>query len=304
MPINGFIDWRTGEVIGLDKAHDHFMHNGLMMGPAIQALVNNAGQGDERRGKGAGVSASIADPAVTCRRELIIRRHHDYAIDPRVLMDAEEGTLLHAAFFGRGRSGEGWGAETMVPSPADLADVDKPSVRLNPSGFPELELWPGVWFSCVVDYHTSDWTEIHDLKTKRVSKADYPPDRSAYLQLNLNKLAVERLYPQAKVERMFIWRYFRGCYEKERTWKRFDVPVWTEEECRALAEDHLASIIAFDEAASKLTGEELESFISSLPMDGKVKRMFNDKKCGMYCAVKSICFGLANKLSPGSVLEL
>lgn len=296
--LNGFIDWTTGEVVDLENAHDHFMTKGLMMGPAIQALVNS---GDERREAGAGVSASMADPSVTCRREVIIRRHLDYALDPRVLMDANEGTIFHSAFFGRGRAADGWAAETMLPR---ITDMGKPGVRMNPGGFPEIELWPGVWFSCVVDYHTASWSEIHDLKTKRPAKADYPPDRSAILQVNLNKLVVERLEPGIEVERLFIWRYYRGGYEKERAWKRFEVEVWPEQKCRDVAEEHLASIMGYEEMAGKLKGEELEDFIATIPMDGKVKEMFRGQKCPKYCSVQSICFGLANKQAPGSVLEL
>lgn len=200
-PVVGFKCWKTGQDVPIEDAFEHFhVEHRLMMGPSIQAIVNSAT--DDRRMAGAGVSASMGSPTETCRRQILIERFVDFIMDPRDLDEAEEGTMFHSAFLKRGVGIEGWGFEHPLPGPQDL---DHELVRENPKhGFPEMEILPGVWHSCIVDMFTSDWRAIHDLKTKRAARTFYPPSMGVKVQLGLNALSAEKLGRTDEVQELGV----------------------------------------------------------------------------------------------------
>lgn len=301
MPCIGFICPKCLAKVPLEEAVEHLGETcAVMYGAVVQSFVNS--QGDERRGRGAGVSASIMSPDVTCRRQLLIQRYLDYWLDPRAAEEAEEGSVIHHAMHARGSGGDRWGLETPLPG---AGDMDKAGVRRNPIGdFLELELWPDVWVSGIVDRHLKDWSVIEDLKTKRAAKVQYPPSLSTTIQLNILKLLAERL-GYGPVGKLYAWTYQRGCYEASLRHRRWEIQVLPEQMLRQHSEKHARTLAGYQMACEAARGlpmavlgaNPLEATIKQVPMDGKDLGMFNGKKCIQYCEVNQICFGLAGEVT-------
>ncbi|HHN74954.1 MAG TPA: hypothetical protein ENK10_06965 [Acidobacteria bacterium] len=293
MPATGFICPKCGKRLTFDEAPEHLGSTGcqVMMSAAVQALINSTG--DTRRGPEAGASASGASPTTTCRLQVMLERFKDYDLDPRVLDEAEEGTNIHAIMLKRGVGNPDWIFEEVLPGPEDEG---KPGVVRHESGFLEYELWPGVFFSCVVDAHTRDWSQIEDLKTTRSSSRIYPPDVSAKVQVSLAALMAERLRG-AHVERLGIWKFFRGAYDREKRWRYFEVERWDEAALRQHSEEFMRSLceMATGCRLAAAAGEsELDAYLRGLPADGKVRQMFVSRKwptgkCGNWCSVRELC---------------
>lgn len=303
----------------------------VMYGPTVQALVSR--MDDERRSLGAGVSASQGSPTSTCRRQILLSRATPYYLDPISLMTAEEGSVWHHALHKRGGQSEGWLTETPLPGPDDIG---KPGVRVNPHyDFPELEIWPGVWFSCVVDRHRVDWSEIEDLKTKRPSKNPYPPGEDNAVQLLLADRAA-RLLGKGEPQRLSIWRYISGSYEPTLTQKRYVIAEWdagkwfvpvelraeqaarrTEPLPEFLGEEwlkrhsyaHLLSLQTWSDRLAELiqAGDDagVDKLLEEVPLDGRtythpisgrLQQMFNGTKCLQYCELRNECFRRAGEV--------
>lgn len=293
MPATGFICPKCGKHLTFEEAPQHLGADGckVMMASATQALINSTG--DPRRGAEAGASASGASPTTTCRLQIMLERFKDYDLDPRVLDEAEEGTNIHAIMLKRGVGNPDWIFEEVLPGPEDEG---KDGVVRQPSGFLEYELWPGVFFSCVVDAHTRDWSRIEDLKTTRASSRIYPPDVAAKVQVNLAALMAKRLRG-VEVERLGIWKFFRGAYDRDKRWRYFELEKWSEEQLRQHSEEFMRSICEYAVGArmAKEAGEqELNGYLRGVPADGKNRSMFVSRKwptgkCGNWCSVRELC---------------
>lgn len=312
MPVTGFLCPKCNKSVPIEEAQEHFADVcAVMYHGSVQAIINNLG--DERRALGAGVSASQGSPEATCRRQVVLERFVPYSIDIRMQEDAEEGSNYHSAFHKRGAGGV-WAYETPLPGPADAG---KPGVRRNAAGFYEYELWPDVWFSCMVDAH-KNWKWIDDLKTARPAKSMrcpkcnyyqsgkiWPPGNDNKAQLMLAKVVAERL-GYGPVEQLRIWKYVRGCYEAAERHHPFVImdgsrehPFWSEAQLEQHCREHLSSMASMVRTAEALQGEPGWMFDAwlkaNVPLDGLERNLFNGKKCTMYCSVKDICFQLAGK---------
>lgn len=304
MPCVGFICPKCENPVGLEQAVEHLGEKcQVMYGPVVQSLVNSIG--DERRGAGAGLSASTICPTATCPRQLAIARYMPYYSDPRKIEEAEEGSAIHHAMHQRGQGDGRWRVEVPLPGPMDEG---KPGVRRNEKGFLELELWPGVWLSCIVDRVRDDWSMIEDLKTKRTSKFVFlPASKSAPLskqlvastviQLNVNRLIAERL-GYGPVKKMFAWVYLRGCYEAERRHQPVEIAVLDESLVRGTCETFAREAQERLQRLDLIEGDRhlVENEVAQFPMWGRDQGLFSGKKCLQYCEVNKVCFGLAGEV--------
>ena len=297
MPVVAFRCPKCSQRVEFEQAIEHFSEiHPVMYHATVQSLISQ--QDDERRQKGAGLSASIACGDATCRRKVCLQRFYDYVLDPRMVEEAEEGNVIHSAMHKRG-SGGVWVYETPLPGPGDEG---KPGVRRNPGGWFEYEMFPGVWVSAIVDAHTQDWSTIDDLMTQRASRTVRSPELSHKVQLNIAKFLAEKL-GYGPVKRLRIWKYQRGCYEPENRHKVFEFEekdVWDEGALRLACEDHLTSLAGFLDNLDQLSGEPqeyLDAYMKKVPMDGDIHKLFNGKMCSQYCEVRDLCFKLAGKVS-------
>jgi hypothetical protein len=288
MPLTGLECPKCGKMCDLAEAPEHMDFCGALMAESVQALVN--GEGNERRGKLAGISPSMV-PTKSCRREVLIQRNMAYTMNPMKVWAAEQGTTFHSALLKRGR-GSAWWLEQNFPAPqhrgrADVRDQD---------GFLELELWPGVWVSTQVDKMSPDGKVLIDLKTQRPAKVDYGPKNStsewAY-QLNLERMIIERL-GLGPVEEMWVWRLYGYAYEEATAWRKFKIPIMDD---AAVEKIYREWAVGLAHEQSKIdSGQPVEGVVGALPMDGKLKPEMKSWKCHGYCAVKSICFGIAGEV--------
>lgn len=307
MPVVAFKCPKCQRRVEFEDAVSHFSRTcpvgPSMYGPSVQALLNSVG--DERRGLGAGVSASMSSPTVCCRRQVVMERTLPFELDPRVLMDAEEGTIFHKAFHDRAAGLAEFDVEVVLPN---MTHEGRPGVRWNELGFWQLELWPGVWWSGVADLLSKDRTLLDDLKTKRPSATIYPPGEDNKAQLFTLCLAIERLEGK-QVQEARIWQYQRGCYEKEKQQTPFVIarrgdpskPFWTEQQLRQHCEEHLRTTSQWLDRAERIVREhgagspQLEELIAEVPMDGWTRKMFYSRKtdeiqkCTRYCSVRDLC---------------
>lgn len=280
MPIRSLIDPKTLQAVPLEEAPDYFERKGLMPAEVIGMILKDEGRPPAGRPF---VYPSVADPDVTCRREVLIRQHLPYDLNPIRLWQAKEGTIWHDAFLAQGAPG--WEHEVNLPD-ALLVEGRAPgggNVKVCSDGKPRLEVWPGVWMRGRVDRH-QNWDVLADHKTTRYAKQDYGLKKDWTVRLNIYARMVWMLRGVAPKE-LWVWRTYRGVYEPEKAFRRFPVPLLGEGDMSRLGQFAL-SLQGYLEKAE--TTDDVEALVRSMPMDGE--KMFNGKKCGEYCAVKDVCF--------------
>jgi hypothetical protein len=287
MPLTHLHDPINGNDVPLEEAVAYFEDQGILPAEVIQKILNSAN--DPRR-LDDHLSPSVANPSTTCRREQVIKRFKDYSLDPLVVWEAMEGTVWHEVFAKMTEGSEEWYCELPVPSPDD---EDQENVKRTEEDVLVVEVFPGIWLSGVVDRINKDFSTLIDHKTQRFSKKDWGFKPDWKLQINLYALMLERTKGK-KPEQLGVWRTYRGCYERDRTFRFFPCPPMTESTIHATIREHCESLQDYLTRARQAykSGDEelLNKIVKEIPMDGKT--MFNGKKCSQYCSVQKICFGL------------
>jgi hypothetical protein len=283
-PCVGFRHPQDESTIPLADAPKVLDDLGYMPAEAVQAMVDDI-MGIKH--KGPYLSPSIMNPDTTCRRQIVGERYLDYIENPTRLWAALEGTFFHWAMAEAGRN-LNHDTHVNVRMPAE----DDGSHRA------EIEVWPGIKLAGEADRVCGD--EIIDHKTSRYSKTDYGArnvDEWA-IQLNLYRHMYEAMTGR-KVTALFVWRTYRGCYEADKTFRKFPIPLLSKEtlyeKIGAWAES-LRDMLTKAEAI-KAEGGDMREFVKTLPMDGADKQMFGAQKCTKYCGLYEVCYALAGKVS-------
>lgn len=290
-PLASFTCPQTLRQIPLAEAPAYFEQQGLCPSVAIRSLL--AGHGDPRRG-GCHLSPSMLDPETTCRMEICLQRFRPYSIGPLDSWLAQAGTVWHRAFQAAAGDGGEWLSEVRLPAEEDEG---RPGVRRCEDGVLEVETLPGVWLSGIVDRVRADWTELIDFKTQRWSKTDYGARPGWGLQLNLYREMIERLRG-VKVERLGVWRLYEGTYDVSKAWRYFPIGRIEAAALEARVGEFARSLAGYLAACEAVAGDEaaLDGVLRAVPMDGKVKGIFNGKKCTSYCATSRPCAELCGGL--------
>lgn len=297
MPLTHFLDPKSNERIEFADAPTYFDEQGIMPYEAISILVQRFG--DTRRG-GAHLSPSMLNPQASCRREIALKRFAEYGINPLRLWEMEEGTIWHAAFELAGNeSAVGqWQHEMLLPNETFAGQA---GVRQTKDGVWEYEVFPGIWLSGVVDRLKNDLTVLVDHKTTRFAKsrAGYKADWTP--QVNLYRFMVEDL-TGADITEQWVWRMFRGSYERDMTFRKFKVPYISREEMQSRIEswtlelrDGLLNCV---ECQASNDQAALDEALLAVPADGKVKNLWGGKKCKDWCHVRPECDGLEDRCLP------
>lgn len=288
MPLVGLVCPKCGKETGLNDGPMHLHDCGAMMAQVVQSLIE--ADGDERRMLGGGASPSIGDGEVTCRRELILRRHYPYVLNPFRLWAAMEGTFYHKGLLECAGILPGWDVEVAFPREEDEG---KEGIRRNPKwNFLQAEVWPGVWMSARIDAWNRDTGTILNLKSTRMTKTDYGFKKDWSTQSNLERLVMNRC--GVEVKEMEIWRVYKGCYEEDKAWRKFIVPRVADDEMWKRCARFMTEMIQWDEAME--VAEDKDGVLGGIPLDGHVKRMFNGKKCTHYCTSYQVCMAKAGKV--------
>jgi len=238
---------------------------------------------------GGGVSPSVGIPEVTCRREILLRRHYPYKLNPFRLWAAMEGTFYHKGLLEMSGRMEGWEIEVGFPREEDEG---KPSIRRHPVwGFLQVEVWPGVWMSARVDAWHRPTGTILNLKSTRVTKVDYGYKKDWTIQSNLERMIMNKCGESVKL--MEIWRVYKGCYEEDKAWRKFMVPFKSDGEMTDTCAAYLRELILWD---TKMTEGDKDDVLSQIPLEGEVKKMFNGKKCTLYCSCYQECMARAGRV--------
>ena len=300
MPISHFIDPKLGDRVEIADAVAYFEASGICPGEVVQAVINDR---DDARRTWLHISPSILNPENNCRREIVIQRTVDYGMDPLSMWSAYEGTAWHKAFNLFGQDIEGWYREMPLPGPDD---ADHPLVRKVERGgqvFYELQIFDGVWVSGIADRVRKDFKVVSDFKSTNYPwtrrKEDNPYDyaesqvQSYAPQVNLYARAV-RLLKGVEPEERWVWRIYRGSRNHNFTFRKLPIPRIPDDKLEVFVREHAETLMAaLDEAHHAEPGSAREAVIARIPMDGKVKRMYADKKCDLYCPVKDICYKIA-----------
>lgn len=245
---------------------------------------------------------SSADPTTTCRREMVLKKFWpNIAVNPLALNTRDEGTAVHQWLASRGQQmGGNYHYEVSFPS---AEHANHAAVRPRADGNYEAEIFPGVWTYGIVDRISTDFTEITDYKTSRFPAAnkktgkryDYGVKSDWIIQQNLYRRLVTVL-TGVTPDKLVVWRFYNGSYEPSETWKKFDIPLLSDDVLLGTVGPHMRSLREFQEkAATALDITELAAIIATVPMDGEIQAMFNGKKCQQYCDVRDICFHIAGK---------
>ena len=300
MPISHFVDAKLGDAHSLEEAVGYFEDAGICPGEVVQAVIEDR---DDIRRSWMHISPSMMDPDKNCRRELVIARTVDYGMDPLSMWSAYEGTAWHKAFNLFGKDIKGWHREYPLPGPSDAHNPYVRKVEREGQTFYELEVFPGLWISGIADRVREDFKVISDFKSTNYpwtpkfegTPRDYAEDqiKSFSIQINLYARAIE-LLKGVRPEERWVWRIYRGSRDKRYTFRKMPIPFIPPTQLEELVREHSETSLAFlRQAHDAEPGAAREAVIASIPMDGKDKRMYNDKKCSLYCPVKDICYGIA-----------
>ena len=287
MPLTHFICPETNEKISFEDAPTYFDERGIMPAAAVRATLADL---DDVRRKGAHLSASMLNPSTTCRREVVMKRFTDYGQTPWAMWDADEGTLYHQIL-------STWGAgdplrfyeqrlppmgrnETLIPGvPLTGRSDEIYTIVLDPAG-KEVE---------IIDFKT---TRFPWKKTKDGKPVDYMRPEEHVPQLNTLRYLFEDSDPYKRTVRaLWVWRIYKGSYERTATFRKVPIPMVTREALLDIIGEHASSLQGYLNAAeAATTPEELEAAIDAAPMDGNDKQMFNGTKCSKYCIMYDDCF--------------
>lgn len=260
MPLTHLIDPTLGKKIPLEEAAEYFEQAGLMPAPVINAIIRSERENEKTR-CGDRVSPSMATPDALCRREHAIKRNLPYGLNPLTLWEAMEGTVWHSALLPE--EGEDWDYEVAV-GPVELF---------------------GVSLSGHVDGLRKDRKKLIDIKTQRFSKKDWGMKDDWRYQTSIYCHIIHAQY--GVMPEPTVWRIYRGSYERERTFRRFNFEV--------VPLDKLEKLVGgFLKETQQILGEATTAEkIATLALEGE--RMFGGKKCDMYCSVKDLCFSMSGK---------
>jgi hypothetical protein len=300
VPIAYFIDPKIGEKVPIEVAVKHFEESGISPGEVIQAIIDDR---DDARRTWLHISPSIMNPDNNCRREIVIQRTMDYGMDPLSMWSAYEGTAWHKAFNLFGKAINGWYREMPLPGPEDSDHPLVRKVERDGQTFYELQIFDGIWMSGVADRVREDFKVVTDFKstnypwTRRKDENPYDFAESQVIsyapQVNLYARAV-RLLKGVEPEQRWVWRIYRGSRNHAFTFRKLPIPRIPDDALDTLVREHALSLSGFLEAAHVADpGAAREAVIAGIPLDGKIKRMYADKKCSMYCPVKDICYKIA-----------
>lgn len=291
MPLTKIKNPETFEEMDLDKAPGLLEEAGILPLEVTNLLVEDA-----QRGSPAGaiyVSPSIIDPTTVCQRSVITERFKDYAVDPATVWAAKEGTIWHSALC-QG-AGDMWMNEIALPAdpenegddwrPGHGDDRHHPLTQRCEDGKLRLEVWPGVLMRCRIDRVDNDWQKITDFKTQRPAKRDYGLKQGWTNQMNIYKKFVQML--RGTDPDLVVWRIYRGAYNVETAFRRFEVPILPEGPMNAIGKFGLLLHGRLKEAKSIVdSGGDLDAFIKTIPMDGE--QIWGGKRCD-YCSVRPLC---------------
>jgi len=288
MPLIGFECPKCGKTTGLEDGPMHLHDCGAIMAQAAQALID--ADGDERRMLGGGASPSIGNADTTCRRELLLRRHYPYTMNPFRLWAALEGVAYHKGLLELSGLLPDWEVEVGFPREEDQG---LPGIRRNERWhFLQAEVWPGVWMSARVDAWNRETGTILNLKSTRTTKVDYGFKKDWGVQSNLERMVMEKC--GVKVQEMEIWRVYKGCYDDATAWRKFIVPRIPDELLREQCEGFLRELIEWDDRMEE--AEDKDVVLDKVPLEGLDRRMFNGKKCTHYCSSYKLCMAKAGRV--------
>jgi hypothetical protein len=287
MPCAGFKCPETGNIISLEEAPLYFDKAGIMPGEVVRSLaLNNA---DPRRG-GFHLSPSRLDPSINCRRQTVIERNFDWVLDPFTMWAAEEGTIFHRALIGGPTDFQlpGYKYELLLPNESHRG---MPGVVEDDRGVLHLEIVPGILMNGRLDRLSPDGLELGDFKTQRYAKTDYGIKRDWKLQLGMYALMAKKLGETTGVDKIVVWRIYRGAYDATKAFRRFSIKPMEEMEMLDIITEHCLTSRDFLMECHALADEDakMEYVNDNVPLDGKIKRIFNGKKCTMYCGAKDLC---------------
>lgn len=316
MPFAGFKC--PAEGCGLELSREEALqhlpneHGGVVPAAVIEAIWR-AEESPRRQG----VHFSPSMPG-GCMREYAISRTYNTYVDPWATWKMLEGSLWHEVM--QKYNAPGWLAEVRLP--LDYIDnllasqggakawkngnnINSNLLVLPTGNFRciedtwEYELFPGMWFSMVIDSVKGDYSEIIDYKSKasplgwkdkatgeiRYGRLDWPVDWTYQLQLNLYALTVFRLY--GTMPKPFIWDLYKGIQLAPLAWHRKDVPLIDE----AQLEREVRPDYEMFRKVMEVPEDERPQAIGQMPLQGL--GMYGGKKCDLYCGVNMICKSLS-----------
>lgn len=314
MPLAGFYCTATSKRVSFEEAPAHFEKHSQIPSEVIHAIIKNEAGRD---GLHARVSPSKLCPATTCRREVVIKRFVDYWLDPMVVWEATEGTIWHAAFKEAGHvEGDGWEREKRIPTGGPITQGEGP-LTIDPNdGEPVYEVFPGIFMAGTVDKYHLEQGVLEDFKTARYPKTygkkppseDFTEAHGKYVQESVNgEWAIQlntyremvRLKTGVDLKELWVRRIYRGSRDRALTFRRFRVPIVPKERLWEVIGPFVSSLVGYlgqALAAKKSGGEEaVLKVVKTVPMDGEIKKMFNNSKCRSYCPVADICLGLEGR---------
>lgn len=278
-----------------------------------------ATEGTDARRAGAHFSPSAL---FGCNRETALKRTAEYFVEPLDAWSRTQGTLLHAAL--EKYVAPGWLAEVAVPrsvlfgtpefeaaigvdnrSPGEGLVITHQGVRYRYTyeNVWEMEVWPGVWLSGVVDRLKSDFSELHDyksakapggrydFKTKRFEewRTWFPMDESYVMQVNIYGMMVAKAYgvPRPKLA---ILKNQLGVKDASLSWKRFDIETIDDAMLEARVRERYSELVL----VMRKPAETRMARISEMALEGR--EMFKAKdgtcKCDRYCGLREACDAL------------
>lgn len=289
MPVKALKTY-DGQTVEIADAARWFEDNGYMPYEAAAAVIKDV---FNPKREGIRVSPSMMTPGSTCKREVVIQKTMEYDVELMRLWEAMEGTLFHEALSAAGAGGD-WEYEVELPQ-SEQQGLTRWDERTQVY---EAEIFTGMWTHGTADKVNREWTELHDFKTARFPKLkkdgtpyDYGVKDEWTIQLNLYRRLMELCRPETRVERIWVWRMYKGSWDRRFTFRKLAIPLLDygllEDKVRSHYEQLKGSLILADQAVSQA---EREQIIRAMAMDGQ--GMFGGKKCSEYCAVNKICFDI------------
>ena len=316
MPVTAWIDPVTAEEVPLSEGPALFEEAGILPAESTQMMLDDI-QGERSEEDPRYLSPSKLFPGMNCRREIILHRFVDYALDPRALWAACEGTLWHKA-FAHATAGAAWMHEVKLPEHlADYAGPRPPEgfvrdlrlMRVCEDDRERLEVYPGVWLKGTVDRLARDYSVLIDHKTTKppyfpkgggepkdyaFDQGDRPGQVTEWSPQILTYAYMVEMLTGVLPSEAWAWRLYRGCGNSRYTFRKLRIPIVAKEQVWAGIKEYCESLLAMLQQAWALKDDKdalLAWMKKSVPMDGHEKGMFNGKKCTEYCALKPVCFG-------------
>lgn len=235
-----------------------------------------------------------------CVRESMIADYKGYSFDPRQANSMHWGTAVHEK-IARNQSSQYF--EVRFGGPGDAL----PAARLFAGDHGLLDD-AGILIAGCVDKITIGYGEIHDYKTHSENSQRFQgaPEFTVSAQVNIYRLAVEQVVPEAKgkINAMIAYHGAMTSARGPEPWKPVVLPFMTEEEIldgmpnvnRKKGETGFTAREIIREYQGffrrQAEGMPLDDNLAMLALVGR--KMYGGQKCVAYCQpdVRRICDGL------------